>query len=373
MVEATAQQPMQFYDHLMQSMAEGVLVLDEQGVVIAADEVAAALLGHDAGTLIGCHSQAFWPEDLPLPYEMHKRASRSAKATFRARDGRPVPVTLTITPVSGRVSGFLVAMTGLDEVERFNEALAHTQRLAGIGILTASVAHELNTPISIIAATCSNLQHEVEDNTLSMEQLLRTIEMIDQNTWRAARVIEVLRNYSYGEKLQTAVTDLNMIVEDALTLVRHQFHGQFNVKIEKDLSPDLKSIVCDHNRVAQVLINLLINASDAMQPTGGTITIQSRPLPQATAVVPVNGVTANDNGATAEQYAVSIRDTGHGIMPDIMDKIFDPFFTTKANGKGTGLGLYIARQIVTQHHGRLWAENNPGGGATFTFTLPRSQ
>ena len=371
MVEATTQQPTQFYDHLMQSMAEGILVLDEQGVVIAADEVAAALLGYDADTLIGRHCQAFWSEELPPPHQMPGSASRCAKTTFRTRDGRPVPVILAITPVAGQVTGFLVAMTSLGDVERFNEALAHTQRLAGIGILTASIAHELNTPISIIAATCSNLQHEVEDNTLSMEQLLRTIEMVEQNTWRAARIIEVLRNYSYGEKLQTAVTDLNMIVEDALTLVRHQFHGQLNVKIEMDLSPDLKSIVCDHNRLAQVMINLLINASDAMQPAGGTIHIQSWALPAA--AVPVNGVHANNNGAAAEQYAVSIRDAGHGIAPDVMDKIFNPFFTTKANGKGTGLGLYIARQIVTQHHGYLWAENNPDGGATFTFTLPRYQ
>jgi len=371
MVEATAQQPTQFYDHLMQSMAEGVLILDKQGVVIAADEVAVALLGYDTGTLIGRHCQAFWSADLPPPHQVQENVSRCAKTTFWTPDGRPVPLILAITPVSGQINGFFVAMTGLDDVERLNEALAHTQRLAGVGILTASVAHELNTPISIIAATCSNLQHEVEDNTLSMEQLLRYTEMIEQNTWRAARIIEVLRNYSYGEKLQTAVTDLNMIVEDALTLVRHQFRGHLNVNIELDLSPDLKSIVCDHNRVAQVIINLLINAGDAMQPAGGTIHIQSWPLPAA-AAVPLNGLPTNDNGA-AEHYVVSIRDAGHGIAPDVIDKIFNPFFTTKANGKGTGLGLFIARQIVTQHHGHLWAENNPDRGATFTFTLPRYQ
>ena len=373
MVEATAQQPAQFYDHLMQSMAEGVLVLDKQGVVIAADEIAAALLGYDSDTLIGCHSQTFWSHELPPPHHLVGRASRSAQTNFWTPDGRPVPLILTITPVSGEITGFFVAMTSLGDVERLNEALAHTQRLAGIGILTASVAHELNTPISIIAAACSNLQHEVENNTLSMAQLLRAIEMIDQNTWRAARIIEVLRGYSYGEQMQTTVTDLNMIVEDALTLVRHQFHGHFNVNIELDLSPDLKSIVCDHNRLAQVMINLLTNASDAMQPAGGTIHIQTCALAAVTAALPVNGVHTNTNGPAAEQYVVSIRDAGHGIAPDVMDKIFDPFFTTKARGKGTGLGLYIARQIVTQHHGHLWAENNPDGGATFTFTLPRYQ
>ena len=252
------------------------------------------------------------------------------------------------------------------QVEQINEALTRIQRLAGIGILTASVAHELNTPLSIIAATCSNMQHEVESNSLSMAHLLKYIEMIEQSAWRAARTVEVLRNYSYDEEGQTAVTDLNMIIEDALTLVRHQFQGKYNIRIQKELADDFKTIVCDHNGLTQVLINLLINARDAMLPDGGTVTIKSWALPAGSRL---NG--SDEKKTAVETYAVSITDTGSGIDPAIMGKIYEPFFTTKPQGKGTGLGLYIAKRIMQQHHGRIQASNNPDGGATFTIYLPR--
>src|SRR5262245_29387737 len=108
----------------------------------------------------------------------------------------------------------MITFTTAGEWEAMSEALTYTQRLAGIGMLTASIGHEMNTPLSISAATCSNLQHEIEENNLSMEQLLKYVAMIEQNAWRAARIVEVLRNYSYDEETQTAVTDLNMIIED---------------------------------------------------------------------------------------------------------------------------------------------------------------
>jgi len=297
------------------------------------------------------------------------------KATsLRRQNGRSVTVNLSVTPISDHVtSNTLISFTDLNDIDQLNEALSHTQRLAGIGILTASVAHELNTPLSIIAATCSNLMHEVEENNLSMEQLMKYVEMIEQSAWRSARIVEVLRNYSFDEEAQAAVTDLNMIIEDALTLVQHQFHGEFNIKIEKMLDENLKTILCDHNRITQVLINLLTNARDAMLPQGGRIEIRSWAMPAEAA--PLNGKSAPPNGRDTfeERYAFSVKDSGGGIAPELMDRLFDPFFTTKPHGKGTGLGLFIAQRIVQQHNGRIWAENNSEGGATFTVVLPRRQ
>jgi signal transduction histidine kinase len=256
------------------------------------------------------------------------------------------------------------------EAEHINEALARTQRLAGIGLLTASVAHEMNTPLSIIAATCSNLQHEIEENHLSMDQLLKYVEMIEQNAWRAARIVEVLRNYSYDEEPQTAVTDLNMIIEDALALVRHQFYGEYNIEIDLDLNQNLGTIVCDHNRMTQVIVNLLINGRDALMPNGGTIRVRSWAEPPPTLMLSrVNGGLAEKS--SREEYGFSISDSGHGLDLAVIDKIFDPFFTTKPHGKGTGLGLFVAKRIVEQHNGRITAKNNPDGGATFTVILPR--
>lgn len=352
----------EFYDHLLQTISAGVLVLDDSGIVTSANSAAGRILGWDFDQLIG----RTWTD---LGADEQILAERPPhRTTLRQPDGRSVTVNLAITPVSDHItSTTMVSFTHWQEIEQLNEALMHTQRLAGIGILTASVAHELNTPLSIIAATCSNLMHEIEDNSLSMEQLMHYVEMIEQSAWRSARIVEVLRNYSYADEMQTAVTDLNMIIEDALVLVQHQFRGEFNIQIVKQLDDALKTIVLDHNRMTQVLINLLINARDAMTPGGGTVELRSWRVENEDKTA----VSNNGNGAHPEAYAFSVSDTGSGIVPDLLERIFDPFFSTKGTGKGTGLGLFIAKRIVQQHNGRIWAENNELGGATFTVILPR--
>lgn len=237
-------------------------------------------------------------------------------------------------------------------LEQLNAALSRTQRLAGIGTLTASVAHELTNPISIITNTCHNLLSQVADDNLSVDELLHYIQMIDQSAWRCARLVQTLRTYTHIDNPQVEPCDLNKMIEDSLTLVAYQFRRQFNVEIETELAPDLTSLRCDPNQITQVLVNLLTNARDAMHALGGTVHITSWAVPEEGAV------------------AFAVRDSGAGIPPELLDRIFEPFFTTKPAGLGTGLGLSIAAGIVQQHHGRITAENNPDGGATFTVILP---
>jgi histidine kinase len=288
---------------------------------------------------------------------------RPYRTKLRQANGRLLPALLSITPLTTKnESRTLITIMQLEAVEHINEALWHTQRLAGIGTLTSSIAHELTNPISIITATCNNLQHDVSQNTLTDGQLQHYIHMIEQSAWRSVRIMEALRNYALNNDPQTAVTNLNMIIEDALTLVRQQFLKEYNVTIEADLDDSLKSIVCDHNRLTQVVFNLLTNARDALLPRGGTIHVKSWAVPAA------NGRSDNPNDTL---YAFSISDAGAGISEEAMDKIFNPFFSTKTGSSGTGLGLFISHGIVAQHNGRLLAENNSEGGATFTVMLPR--
>jgi signal transduction histidine kinase len=205
--------------------------------------------------------------------------------------------------------------------------------------------------------------------------------------------VEVLRNYTHNDGPLIAVTNPEAIVQDALVMVEQHFRKRANVQVQAEFDPDLRTIVCDHNRVTQVLINLLTNARDAMQPGGGTIRIRFWLLDQPVEGVGVayhGGPTENGSGTSGSsaagsnqdgirdgnnhrQFAFSVHDSGHGIAPEILERIYDPFFTTKPSGQGTGLGLFIAQGIVAQHHGRLWAENNPDGGATFTVVLPCRQ
>lgn len=353
----------QFYQQIYHHATWGIMVIDGDGRIAFTDNTATDMVQTAPTALVGQSIYRFLPEvlfttaNLPLHCE----------TMLQDGNGRFHPILLTIKGMEAAPTGYkLVSMMNLTDMNQLNDALFHTQRLAGVGTLTASVAHELTNPLSIITATCSNLVHEVSSDNLDAEMLLHYIHMIEHSAWRSARIIEVLRHYTHDNGLNTAVTNLNMIIEDALTLIRPQFIKEHKVKIETDLDPDLKSIVCDHNRLTQVLINLLSNARDAMQPDGGVIYIRSWAIPAE----PRQRTHGKGKG-DMDQFAFSVRDTGPGIPSAILPQIFEPFFTTKPSGAGTGLGLFIARGIVEEHNGHIWAENNHDDGATFTVMLPQ--
>ncbi len=254
-------------------------------------------------------------------------------------------------------------------LERLGSALAHTQRMASIGSLTTGVAHELTSPLSIITSACSNLLYELQDNTWDQQVLEQYVELIERSAFRSAHIVEVLHNYAYMDKPRMAVTNVSMILHDSLTLVEHQFLKQTDVNIEVDLPDHLGSVVCDHERISQVLVNLLSNAHNAMKPQGGTIKVCFWALPPNRLGRPNNGSREADKTG---RFAFSVADTGHGIESDIAGEIFKPFFTTRSGGEGAGLGLFIAKGIVQQHNGRIRVENNPepDRGVTSTVILP---
>jgi signal transduction histidine kinase len=243
------------------------------------------------------------------------------------------------------------------DIDRLQLALSQTQRLAGIGTLTASVAHELTNPISIITTACHNLLSRVADDNLNTDELLHYLEMIDHSAWRCAKLVRTLGNYSHIDEPDMASCDINEIIEDALALVVYQFQKQYQIEIMTKTAAGLPAIHCDQNQITQVLINLLINARDALRPHG---------------IQDVGGVIEIRSWIVLEEPAVafSVRDNGPGIPARIRDRIFTPFFTTKPMGEGTGLGLSIVQGIVEKHHGRITADNHPDGGALFTVILP---
>jgi len=378
-----AEYVVQFSDFLRRYGMEGVLVVNEQGKILSANRAAESLLGYGAGELTNLYFSDFLAGSHPLRRFLAER-SRPRDVELVRRNGETVSVSLAASALRGATDERLVSVVSRAELDRLNDSLLHAQRLAGIGTLTASVAHELTNPISIITATCANLVDELNDESIGREELLQTIELIEQSAFRCARIIEVLRNYAHNvgqegnDGATIAITSPAAIVQDALTMVEQQFRKQARVTVETEIEPGLTTLICDHHRIAQVLINLLINARDAMQPAGGVIRVRfwaPSPArdPALLAHLPAATPSANGASGAADLFAFSVSDSGTGIDPATMDRLFEPFFTTKPNGQGTGLGLFIARGIVAQHGGVLLAENNPGGGATFTVVLPRKQ
>ncbi len=372
----------QFSDFLRRHGMEGVLVVTEQGKILSANRAAESLLGYGAGELTNLYFSDFLAGSHPLRRFLAER-SRPRDAELLRRNGETVPVSLAVSALRGAADEHLVSVVSRAELDRLNESLLHAQRLAGIGTLTASVAHELTNPISIITATCANLVDELNDESISRDELMQTIELIEQSAFRCARIIEVLRNYAHNvgqegnDGAAIAITSPAAILQDALTMVEQQFRKQARVTVEAEIEPGLTTLICDHHRIAQVLINLLTNARDAMQPAGGVIRVRFwTPTPAHDPELLAHlrpAPSANGASGAADLFAFSVSDSGTGIDPVTMDRLFEPFYTTKTNGQGTGLGLFIARGIIAQHGGVLLAENNPGGGATFTGVLPRKQ
>jgi signal transduction histidine kinase len=182
----------------------------------------------------------------------------------------------------------------------------------------------------------------------------RVLEKIERQTFRAARIVSGLLSLSRppsapGRDLTTV--DLNVVLNDVLSLLEHQFELQ-HVRVRRDLSPHTVPVVGSEQRLQQVFLNLFLNAKDAM-PKGGWVSITTR--------------------LKAGKATVEVADTGSGIPSEHLARIYDPFFTTKSIGRGTGLGLSISYGIVREHHGSIECESTPGQGTRFVVEFPPAQ
>jgi len=224
--------------------------------------------------------------------------------------------------------------------------LLQSEKLAAFGQLGAGIAHEVKNPLAGILG-CAQLSLMKVDKE---SPLFKNLQLIEKETKRCKGIIENLLKFSRQEKAAFAPIGINEVVDDTIALVNHQLELQ-QIKVKRDLAPDLPRIRGNANQLQQVLLNLLINAQDAMEGTPGSVTVSTRML---------------DTG----YIELRVSDTGPGIPKEIMHKLFDPFFTTKPTGQGTGLGLSVSFGIVKDHGGEIRPESEPGQGATFFITLP---
>jgi signal transduction histidine kinase len=241
-----------------------------------------------------------------------------------------------------------------DGLVRAQAEAAHASRLALVGELTASIAHELNQPLGAILSNSDAAELLLESAGPQLDDIRQILADIRRDDLRASEVIQHLRALLRKGEVELLPLDLNEVVADALRLVDGESRRR-GVEVETELSAVLPAVRGDKTQLQQVLLNLVLNGMEAMANSSAAkrrITVQ----------------TAGDPNEEAE---VVVTDTGPGISPDRLPRLFDAFFTTKEYGMG--LGLSIARSIIEAHGGRIWAENNADGGATFRFTLPNAR
>jgi two-component system NtrC family sensor kinase len=233
--------------------------------------------------------------------------------------------------------------------------LVQSDRLATLGQLAASVAHEINNPVSGVLNLSMLLERLMASGSYPPgreAEFRKYLSLISSETARVGRIVSDLLAFSRRSKPQRAPADLNKLVRTTIGLVDHKLK-LISAAIVLDLQENLPLVECDSSQIQQVILNLVLNGAEAMQPRGGgTLTIRTRLIPQ-------------DNSVE-----LCVRDTGEGIAPENLSKIFDPFFTTKAEGKGVGLGLAVLYGIVKAHDGEVEVTSQRNQGTAFTINLP---
>ncbi|MCX6142923.1 MAG: ATP-binding protein [Ignavibacteriales bacterium] len=261
--------------------------------------------------------------------------------------GSPFHTELVISPIvdgSGHIVGFLGAHRDITEQKILEQQLVRSQKMESIGTLAAGIAHEVGNPLTSISSLVQVIQRTTAD-----EFAKDKLELIKDQINRIARIIRDLVDFSRPSSYVIKPTDVNKVIREALNIVQYGKKVK-DIAFTLELADDLQSLPVVPDQLAQVFINILMNAVDSLDGKPGSIWIQSR--------------------VTGEVVEVLVKDTGKGIAPDDREKIFEPFFTTKAVGKGTGLGLWVSYGIVQSFGGDIEVDSDLGRGSTFKIQLP---
>ena len=358
-----------FNENIVESLSVGIVVLDMDGRVQSWNtqlELALHIsrenaVGRPVGELLpatlierinGCvdetgsgtvHKFVLRSREFPAEFRPHEPADNAdrvvnlAVAPLVAKGFRPVGRLLIIDDISERV-----------ELE---EAVLQADKLSSVGLLAAGVAHEVNTPLAVI----SSYSQMLADRFGRGSEEAKLLGKMTEQTFRASEIVNSLLDFSRTSGAEMTPCDLNRAISDTLELIAPQLRTA-RVQLELRLGAPA-TMMANRGKLQQVLLNLFLNARDAM-PDGGVLQVTSRE--------------ALDHGGAARAQ-VLISDTGIGIKPEVQRRIFDPFFTTKDSRRGTGLGLAVSYGIVQEHSGTISVESAPGAGTTFTLEFPLAE
>ena len=327
---------------------------------------------HCNGDITGC----------PLNKVLQSRRPTHQILSLLDREGRPHHVDAQVLPVwkkEGAISKFIEVGQDISdwmkeeeemarrlekmvedrtrELQETHSKLLHHDKMASLGKLSASVVHEINNPISGILNLVMLMSRMMEGGTLQqkeMDQFTRYLRLMESETRRVSRIVSNLLAFSHDSRMEFGRVNLNQLIEKTLFLNANllKLHS---VKVEEILDQGLPPVVGSEDRLQQVFMNLVSNAVEAMETSGGEriLNITTKPLPEK------------------EFVSVTFTDSGVGIPQENLSKLFEPFFSTKKKGKGVGLGLSVVYGIVQEHGGSIQVQSKEGRGTSFTIELPQ--
>jgi two-component system, cell cycle sensor histidine kinase and response regulator CckA len=359
---------LELHDEAWEGSPEALAFLSVDGKVTRVNSEFSRLFGYTAEDAIGSSiDQLVVPERFRVEgADLCQRAGRSETINIdtirRRKDGSEIDVSLIATPV--RVHGRQVAIQciyrDIRDRKRLEAQLARSQRMEAVGRLAGGISHDFNNMLTVIHSTADM----VFDRLPKTDALREDIREIARAADRAASLTRQLLAFSRKQVLTPLVMNLNECASEVVRMLKRLI-GE-DIEIVSDLYGGIGMVLADPGQMEQVLMNLSINARDAM-PNGGTLRI-------ATANATVDEDGARTIGIASGDYVtLTVQDTGSGIAPELLDRIFEPFFSTKAEtGNGTGLGLATVYGIVQQSQGAITVKSEVGKGSTFTVYLPRN-
>lgn len=349
----------EFHENIVESINVGVFAVDLEGHIESWNTEMETMYAKRRSEVLHQPVSAIFPAD----FVAHFNAVREEQGThtlykFRLTlpNGGSRVANIAIAPLVTRnfvAVGRIVLVDDITDRIQLEAQLTQSEKLSSIGLLAAGVAHEVNTPLAVISSYTQMLTKHMRDD----DRLAPVLEKITQQTFRASEIVNGLLNFSRTSGSEFTTVDLNDLLRDTIILLEHQFKTA-QIRVETNLDPQLSRIHGNRGKLQQVVLNLMLNAKDAM-------------FGMSNATLRV--ATFNGPG----RVFVRIQDTGTGIEREHLNRIYDPFFTTKTKPqdgahKGTGLGLAVSYGIMQEHAGKIHVESEVGVGTAFQLEFPAS-
>jgi two-component system, LuxR family, sensor kinase FixL len=353
---------------ILDTVPDAMIVIDGHGIMQFFSAAAERLFGLNEQEAIGRNVSSLMPEPDRARHDSYLARYRTSGekhiigigriVTGRRRDGTTFPMHLTIGEMlSGGEPYFTGFVRDLTEhqhtqtrLQELQSELVHVSRLSAMGEMASALAHELNQPLAAISNYMKGSRRLLADSTdPNISKIENAMDRAAEQALRAGQIIRRLRDFVSRGESEKRVESLSKLVEEAGALGLAGAREQ-NILIRFHLNPDFDLVLVDRVQIQQVLVNLFRNALEAMAQS------------------PRRELIASNARVADDMIEVAVSDTGSGFHDDVKANLFQTFFTTKETGMGVGLS--ISRSIIEAHGGRMWAESNPSGGATFRFTLP---
>ncbi|RJP73372.1 MAG: PAS domain S-box protein [Candidatus Abyssobacteria bacterium SURF_17] len=354
----------EYLNSILQSVTNGVIAINVKGEITAFNKAAERITGLDAESVIQRAFSEVFATDFGASFQRRsgqmEHGQRYTSRDLKVKGRHPFPVRESNSFTRdgrGEITGAVKVFEDLSELRELEEQARRQDRLAALGQMAATVAHEIRNPLGGIEGFASLLARDFDAD----DPRSKLVTKIQEGARSLNRVVTELLVFTRPMKLDFKTIELPMLVNETLGFLSSDIKAA-NIRLQKRLGKGELKVTGDAEQLKRVLLNIMLNAVQAM-PNGGTLKVGCRQGSLSPAARKMLGHCRN--GSWAE---VSIRDSGPGIEESEIPRIFNPFYTTKE--KGTGLGLSVAAKIVDAHRGQILASNSPRGGALFVVSLP---